>query len=183
MFSTISWGQYLLFVGAATAAYYLVLGFTCYRSDLSRVFRRKAPEPRRSLSIPVVNGVMGSVLFDDDDNAPDSSSPSADQDVPNPDQEDYDPYFNNEEFGDEAEQARQWDQMEHLVQQLSDIITKSPKDITPETLIIELRRPIHESDPDVFVKFKDSVANHIRDLAAQQLKLTLTDADIRQLWK
>jgi hypothetical protein len=42
MFLSFSWSNYFLFVAFVLFAYFIVIGFTCYRKDISRVlFKRK----------------------------------------------------------------------------------------------------------------------------------------------
>lgn len=192
MFSTISWPEYFLAVGVISLAYYLVLALTSYRTELSQRFNRKAQVSKRHVSpIPIVNGVMGSVLFDDDEQAAAAgdgyASPPMPQtgtasESPVPYEQDLDPVYDEGESDSEAEQARQWDIMEELVERLSAIVEKSPKNISGDALIAELRDELRTVDKNVYEKFQESISAHLTELVYAHLDIDLSGAELRRLW-
>ena len=192
MFSTISWPEYLLAVGVISLAYYLVLALTSYRTELTQRFSRKAQAPKRHVSpIPIVNGVMGSVLFDDDEQAAAAGGNYAPQptpqtsttsESPTPNEEDLDPAYDEDDPESEAEQAHQWDITEELVERLSDIVERSPKGISTDALIAELRDELRTADKAVYEKFQESISAHLTELVYTKLAIDLSSAELRRLW-
>ncbi len=192
MFSTISWPEYLLAVVVISLAYYLVLALTSYRTELSQRFNRKAQAPKQPVSpIPIVNGVMGSVLFDEDEQAPAAGGgyapqPTTQQSTASeyftPDEEDLDAAYDEDDSESEAEQARQWDIMEELVERLSTIVETRPKNISADALIAELRNELRTVDKNVYEKFQESISAHLTELIYAHLSIDLSGAELRRLW-
>ncbi len=99
-----------------------------------------------------------------------------------PDEEDLDAAYDEDDSESEAEQARQWDIMEELVERLSTIVETRPKNISADALIAELRNELRTVDKNVYEKFQESISAHLTELIYAHLSIDLSGAELRRLW-
>ncbi|MCF3109607.1 hypothetical protein LL912_12575 [Niabella sp. CC-SYL272] len=203
MLHSISWTEYFIFFAAATAVYYAVLAATCYRREISGGFFRRSYKPkyRTDISIPVVNGVMGSVLFEEADEkptggggyvSPSEPAPSTTTKAGFPGDEDFDPAFEEDgeeedgtfydEYENDADRVAQMDIVEDLVRRFTEAIDKAPPAVTADELVETLAMIPGKGDKEAIGNYRESIANDLIEKAALKLDLTLTEKSLRPLW-
>ncbi len=180
MFSTITWSEFLVIAAIAAAVYYAIILFIYYRKDIFKRFSAKPSESRRNLSIPVTNGVMGSVLFDDDDLTPESPQATTKEKASTTEEEE-DPFEADDDFDDEAEQARQYALLDELVSRLTDIISSKHRLPTPEVLDL-LKEQIQAAEPSVYQPFKEAITEDLINKFYEYRGTRLTTLDLRPIW-
>lgn len=179
MFSTISWAVFFTWTGAAVALYYAVVLYVFYRKQFSSLFSRKLPSGPRNLSIPIVNGKMGSVLFDDDEPATGAPTPAG-PGAAFPDEEDQDEVL-DDDYDDEAEQARQYALLDQLVNDLTDIISGNHRLPTDDVFQL-LKDRLSDADPTVYLRFKESLTEDVINKFYEYRGSRVTSGDLRTIW-
>lgn len=199
MLTHISWTDYFLFTGAAILVYYLFLAATVFRKDLSKRTRQKKPAQRGPMPIPVIDGVMGSVLYDEEEEEQQYHNQMSSTDQPakvtgggaasdtlaedqDEEEEEDDPY-DADAYDNDAKAAADWDIMQDLISRMDDTIRKAPKSVTPAELIDELLLIPTTEEKEVLQKFQESVSVFLTERLTEKLHLRVTDALLRPLWR
>lgn len=180
MFSTITWAEFFITVATATAAYYAIILLVYYRKDFFKRFSRKPSQARRDLSIPVTNGIMGSVLFDDDDLAQQSLQAATGEKATVTEQEE-EPFRSDDDFDDEAEQARQYALLDELVSRLTYTISSRHRLPTAEVLDL-LKEQIQAAEPSIYLPFKEAITEDLINKFYEYRGTRLTTLDLRPIW-
>lgn len=180
MFSTITWSEFLIVAAVATAVYYAIILLIYYRKYIFKRFSPKTSQPRRDLSISVTNGVMGSVLFDDDDLAPEEPQPATSNDATTAEEQE-EPFSEDDDFENEAEQARQYALLDELVSRLTDIISSRHRLPTPEVLDL-LKEQIQAAEPSVYQPFREAITEDLINKFYEYRGTRLTALDLRPIW-
>lgn len=183
MLSNITWQQYLIVIGIATLAYYLIITWLFYRKQIFRLLRGKSTlNPMQTLNATAPPNLMGAIQEVTQSTPAENTEPpsenTSNQDLEFAPDDDYADDELNEAYISDA-----FDELEQLSMRLRAVMEKSGKKANRTELTQKIREELaafsSKTNPE---NFKEAINRFVRQQCKELCNVQIEPADLKVIW-